>query len=187
MLSPIVKKALYFASQKHDGQYRKGGHVPYITHPVQVAFGVGSYTNDEGIIAAALLHDVLEDCVDVSINLLQKEFGDRITRMVSEVSLNKGKKHKTWKEKKETYLKKIKEESKDALIIIAVDKMDNMQAYFEGLKDKGYEMSKYFGGTPDEYRWYYKTIGDILMVKLRENHIVKDYLTILNLYTKQGL
>jgi len=80
-----IKKALYFACEKHDGQYRKGGRIPYIAHPVLVVFGVQKYTSDEDVIATALLHDVLEDCPDVSIDILQKEFGDRITNLVKEM------------------------------------------------------------------------------------------------------
>ena len=119
-----IKKALYFATEKHDGQYRKGsGRVPYIAHPVQVAFIVSTYTKDAEVIAAAFLHDVIEDCPNVSVNLLRKEFGNKIAQLVDEVSLVANKKFATWKERKEIYLKKIKDASKEALIIVAVDKV----------------------------------------------------------------
>ncbi len=177
-LFPRIKKAIYFAAKKHDGQYRKGGHVPYIAHSVQVAFGVSRYTNNEEVIAAAFLHDVLEDCFDVSLPILQKEFGDHIAQLVNEVSFSKNKKYKNWKEKKKAGLKKIKKISKEALIIIAVDKMVNMQAYFEALKKKGKKIGRDFGGTPDEYRWFYTKVKDILVSKLGDHPVVKDYIKI---------
>ena len=103
-----IKRALYFAAQKHDGQYRKGGRVPYIVHPVLVALSLSEYTDDERIITAALLHDVLEDCPDVSLTHLQEEFGQHIAQLVDEVSLVKEEEYATWKEKKMAYLEKIK-------------------------------------------------------------------------------
>lgn len=95
-----TKKALYFATVKHEGQYRKGGSVPYITHPVQVAADVSLFTEDEEVIAAAFLHDILEDCPDVSLDLLRKEFGDRTAQLVYEVSSPRDVQYATWKEKK---------------------------------------------------------------------------------------
>ena len=96
------KKALYFACEKHDGQYRRGGNVPYVAHPVLVTFTIRKYTDDENILCAALLHDVIEDCPDVSIDLLKNEFGNQITELVTEVSFVDNKNCKTWKEKKES-------------------------------------------------------------------------------------
>ncbi len=186
-MSPILKKALYFAAQKHDGQYRKGGRVPYFAHPVQVAFGVSMYTNDEEILAAAFLHDVLEDCPGVSIRLLRKEFGNRIAQIVSEMTLVRGNKRTTWQQKKKTYLKKIKVASKDTLIIVAVDKMINLQAYFDALESRGQEMAHYFSGTPDGYQWYYTEIAKILTSKLGKHPATKDYIAKWRLYKKENL
>lgn len=188
-MTSCIKKALYFAAEKHDGQYRKGGRIPFIVHPVLVAFNVLTYTNDEEIVSAAILHDVLEDCTDVSVTLLQKEFGERITQLVCEVSLTQDEKNKyaSWKEKKEAYLVKIKNASRNALIIVASDKMNNMQAYFEALQNKGDAIARHFGGTPDEYHWYYTEIANILTAKLDEHPITQGYITILNLYTKKSL
>ncbi len=179
--STHIKKALYFAAEKHDGQYRKGGNVPYITHPLLVAFEVSKYTNDTEIIAGAILHDTLEDCQDVTFKLLQKEFGNRIAQMVDEVSAS-GNTYIKWKEKKKAYISKIKDASNDALIIVAVDKMVNMQAYFDALKTRGDEIKQFFGGTPDEYRWYYGEIENILVSKLINNSIAQDYTELLKSY-----
>jgi len=188
IISPLIKKALYFSAEKHDGQYRKGsGRVPYIVHPVQVAFGVATYTNNEEIIAAAFLHDVIEDCPKVSTNLLQKEFGNQIAQLVDEVSFVKDKQYATWKEKKQAYLEKIKHVSKDALVIIAVDKVNNLRSYFDTLKEKNNSLIKNFGGTPDEYFWYYGEISNILTSELGNHPSVKDYIKTLQLYQNENL
>ena len=182
MTSPLIKKALYFAAEKHDGQYRKGGIVPYIAHPMLIAFGVRSYTEDEEIISAALLHDVLEDCAGITMSLLEKEFGNRVAKIVNEVSLDNDKKYKTWRDKKEAYLEKIKNASADAMIIIAVDKMNNFKSYFDGLRD-GIDMSG-FSGSTDDYRWYYSAFLDILISKMEDHQVTKDYLSLWNSYKK---
>lgn len=184
-----IKKALYFAAEKHDGQYRKGGRIPYIVHPVLVALNVMAYTNDEEIISAAILHDVLEDCPNVSFSILQNEFGHRTAQLVSEVSFLQDKKNVpvSWKERKEIYLAKIKNISIDALLIVASDKINNMQAYFGALQSNGDTIAHHFGGTPDEYYWYYTKIKDILDIKLGKHPIVRDYETILCSYQKRSL
>ncbi len=171
----LIKKALYFSAKAHDGQYRKGGTVPYISHPVFVAFGVQKYTNDEEIVAAALLHDVLEDCVSVTQEILNEEFGANITRMVLEMSSDSNEAYTTWKEKKEAYIHLVKNASPDTLLIIAVDKMQNGQAYFEALR-KGIDVNQFFRGSPDEYKWYFDSIFQILGSRLgNDNPVVKDF------------
>lgn len=182
MMSPLIKKALYFSAEKHDGQYRKGGNVPYIVHPVLIALGVREYTNEERVLVAALLHDVLEDCADVSVDMLRKEFGEDVSSLVCEVTHKHQNGGETWKEKKGTYVKKINDMSKNALLIIAVDKMCNMKAYFDAVSEGSNEAIKYFKGTPDEYRWYYNAIGDVLAEKLGAHPVVKDYQELLKLY-----
>jgi (p)ppGpp synthase/HD superfamily hydrolase len=185
MTSSLIKKALYFAAEKHDGQYRKGIIVPYIVHPVSVAFDVCLYTKDDEIISAAFLHDVLEDCADVTFSVLEKEFGNRVAKMVDEVSFSHDKKNKTWREKKEAYLEKIKNASRDAMLIVAVDKMNNMKSYFDGLKD-GIDMSG-FGGNTEDYRWYYSTILDNLTSKISNHKVTKDYISLWDVYKNKNL
>jgi len=181
-----IKKALYFAAEKHDGQYRKGTRVPYIVHPVLVALAVKRYTDDEEIFIAALLHDVLEDSSDVSPELLQEEFGYWVARIVAEVSHPREKKYSSWKEKKEMYLDRIKSASLDALIVVGADKMVNMQAYFDAFKKDGGEhvIAKHFNATSAEYFWYYDAVGDILDTMLHDGVLAREYRELLDGYRK---
>ena len=80
----IIERAYSVAEKAHRGQLRKSGE-PYITHPVAVAqiladLGIGSKT-----IAAALLHDTVED-TDYTLAMLQSDFGDEITMLVDGVT-----------------------------------------------------------------------------------------------------
>ncbi len=80
----VIEKAYVIAEKAHEGQKRKSGE-PYITHPLAVAqiladLGIGPST-----IAAALLHDTVED-TDYTLAMLQKDFGDEITLLVDGVT-----------------------------------------------------------------------------------------------------
>jgi (p)ppGpp synthase/HD superfamily hydrolase len=74
-------KALQFATRAHEGQTRKDGYTPYITHPIGVAKIVELHGGDDDHHIAALLHDVVEDC-DVTLNEIRKAFGDKIADLV---------------------------------------------------------------------------------------------------------
>lgn len=80
----LVDRALQFATQAHAKQSRDDG-APYITHPIQVANILRQVTVDPEMIAAAYLHDVVED-TDVTYLQLKAEFGDRVADLVMEVT-----------------------------------------------------------------------------------------------------
>lgn len=82
-LSP-VDRAYSFAAKAHEGQLRKSGE-PYITHPLAVAVIVAEMQLDVDSIAAAILHDVVEDC-GVSVETLEKEFGKEVGLLVEGVT-----------------------------------------------------------------------------------------------------
>ena len=67
----LVSEAIAFAVQAHDGMRRKKGDVPYILHPLEAAVIVGTMTSDQHLIAAAVLHDVVED-TDYTLEDLSK-------------------------------------------------------------------------------------------------------------------
>ncbi len=81
----ITDRALRFATQAHAGQVRKYTAEPYINHPVAVAGIVRDAEFDDEVIAAALLHDVVEDC-DVLISDIFGLFGSRVAQFVGDVT-----------------------------------------------------------------------------------------------------
>ena len=58
----LVTEAVIFAAQAHDGAARKGSVIPYIVHPMEVVAICATLTDDPQVLAAAALHDVMEDC-----------------------------------------------------------------------------------------------------------------------------
>ena len=81
----LVEKAFEYASEAHDGQLRKSGE-PFIEHPVQTAITMADLKMDADTISAALLHDVAEDCDDISIEDIRREFNGGVARLVDGVT-----------------------------------------------------------------------------------------------------
>ena len=77
----LVSDAMIFAARAHDGMLRKGTNIPYIVHPAEVAAIAATMTEDENVLAAALLHDVMEDCGVTQAQLVQ-QFGERVAQLV---------------------------------------------------------------------------------------------------------
>ena len=78
---PLTVKALDLAMTAHDGQKRKSGE-PYVIHPILVAAITAAFSNDETMVQAALLHDVVED-TSFDLEDLEREFGEDVTHIVA--------------------------------------------------------------------------------------------------------
>ena len=79
----VVEKARIFATAAHSaaGQLRKYTMEPYIVHPTEVVSIVASVPHTLEMLAAAWLHDTVED-TDVSIDVVRAEFGDAVADLV---------------------------------------------------------------------------------------------------------
>ena len=82
---PIARAALKFASARHANQYRETDHAPFIAHPIEVGSLLHSDGQPDEVIAAGLLHDVLEKTGTTRAEL-QRRFGADIARLVESVS-----------------------------------------------------------------------------------------------------
>lgn len=84
----LIESAYHFAAKAHEGQVRKSGS-PYMEHPLETALILADLQLDAASLAAALLHDVLED-TDFSLQNIESEFGSEISNLVEGVTkLNK--------------------------------------------------------------------------------------------------
>jgi len=84
----LIRAAYQFAAQAHQGQMRKSGK-PYLEHPLHTAMTLADLRLDVTTLAAALLHDVPEDC-GISLDEIETKFGSEVTRLVDGVTkLNK--------------------------------------------------------------------------------------------------
>lgn len=129
--SSLLHDAIEFASVKHKNQKRADPiDMPYISHPVCVAFMLLKAGFDDEVVAAGILHDVLEDC-GVTQQELQIMFGERVANLVSQVS--EAKEVKDWQERKSLYRQNLLSADIDALAIACADHLHNMQSYLRAL------------------------------------------------------
>lgn len=86
-VGPHFRRAVRFAVRKHKGQLRGDGKTPYIAHPLKVAHILRQHANvnDPHVLAAAVLHDTLED-TDTSYDELRSLFGAEVADVVLEVT-----------------------------------------------------------------------------------------------------
>lgn len=177
-LTPKIQQAINLAAEKHLGQKRKSSESPYIIHPFSVAFIISGFTKDEDIIAAALLHDVLEDCEDYSYQDMKKDFGIRVAKIVKEVSEERSpngikNKKQNWELRKKCSLKKLAKTSQEAMIVSAADKIHNIGSIVRSYEKHGEKLWKIFNAEPERKFWYYGEAVDILRRRLK-NKIVKE-------------
>src|SRR5215208_240560 len=83
--SPLTRDALTFAADCHEGQTRDIDSVPFVTHPVEVACLLHEAGYSDEVVAAGVLHDVLED-TDVERPELEERFGAEVAALVAAVS-----------------------------------------------------------------------------------------------------
>lgn len=165
-LTPKIQRAIKRASILHLGQKRKSDGSPYILHPYSVAFILAHYSDDEDLVIAGLLHDVLEDVDGYGREDMEKEFGERVTQLVSDVSEDKDlKKEKgakaSWVERKTKYLEHLKRASSDSVILSCADKIHNLSSLLEDHRERGGTIWEKFNASKDEKLWYY---GEVLKI-----------------------
>jgi (p)ppGpp synthase/HD superfamily hydrolase len=83
--SPLTRDALAFAARWHEGQTRDLDGIPFVTHPVEVACLLHEAGYSDEVVAAGVLHDVLED-TEVERGELEERFGPEVAGMVAAVS-----------------------------------------------------------------------------------------------------
>ena len=157
----MINKAIIFAVQAHAGQFRKGTKTPFIVHPMEVGVIVSQMTTDEEIISAAFLHDTVEDCADVTVEDIRREFGDRVANLVDCESEDKS---KTWMERKSHTIHYLKEEASEAVRFIAMgDKLANIRSLVRDHQMVGEELWNRFNmKDPKKQGWYYRSLIDSL-------------------------
>ena len=135
----MIQKAAEFAAHVHAGALRKGSKLPYIVHPREVAMIVAMMTEDPEVIAAAYLHDVIEDA-GVRYEELEEQFGKRVADLVQAESENK---LLTWQERKQATIDRMKHAPEDMKMIIG-----------EELWKKFHEKDKRM------HAWYYGSMAE---------------------------
>ncbi|MCC7011118.1 MAG: bifunctional (p)ppGpp synthetase/guanosine-3',5'-bis(diphosphate) 3'-pyrophosphohydrolase [Planctomycetes bacterium] len=125
MFSPGIERALAVSIAAHEGQWRKSATpVPYVVHPLHVALMLARFGQEEDVIIAGLLHDVVEDGPGWTLQHIESEFGHHVARLVAELTEDKS---KSWEERKGAQIAHVPHMSPQAATVKAADKLHNLQ------------------------------------------------------------
>lgn len=162
----MVEKAIIFAADAHNGTFRKSTNIPYIVHPMEAGAIAASVTDDEKVIAAAILHDTLED-TDTTPEDIRREFGDEVLRLIESDSEDKREElppEETWKMRKEETIDYLRNRAdKKEKIIALSDKLSNIRAIYRDYQTVGDALWDRFNQKDkNEHAWYYKSFIETL-------------------------
>ena len=161
----LVSEAIMFAVAAHDGMRRKKSETPYILHPMEAAVIVGTMSDDQNLIAAAALHDVVEDA-GIAIETIEAKFGKRVRELVESETEDKRADlppTATWRIRKEESLSVLKNADDIAVLMVWIgDKLSNMRAIYRDFKVEGNAMWQRFNqSNVEEQAWYYRSIAKL--------------------------
>ncbi|HEX6782902.1 MAG TPA: HD domain-containing protein [Solirubrobacterales bacterium] len=133
--SPLVRSALEKARADHAGQVRNGsGGMPYVEHPITVASLLDEQGYGEEVLAAALLHDVVEDS-DTTLDELRELFGDEVAGMVG--ALTDDESIEPYRERKAEHRERVAAAASGAHAIYGADKLTNVKTLRAAYEDEG--------------------------------------------------
>ena len=186
----LVSEAINFAVKAHDGMRRKKSESPYILHPLEAAVIVGTMTNDQNIIAAAVLHDVVED-TDTTIEEIEEKFGKRVKELVESETENKRENlpaEQTWRIRKEESLDVLKNTNDLGILMVWLgDKLANMRSIYREWSHEGDKMWNNFNQkNVSEQSWYYNSIVE-LTKRLNYTSAWLEYKTLTEIVFSKGV
>ena len=162
----LLDKAIEFAVRAHHNTERRGKGFPYIVHPMEAVAIVATLSPDQELLAAAALHDVVEDTA-VSIEDLRQAFGDRVANLVeleSDKFVDGVKESDSWHDRKQAAINRLAAAPRDAKMVAMGDKLSNMRAIardYDLLGDKLWDRFHAPGGRTD-HEWHYRGLAQSL-------------------------
>lgn len=175
----LFDKAVAFATKAHSGTERRGKAYPYIIHPMEAVSIVATLTNDPEMLAATMLHDVVED-TEVTLEQVREQFGDRVADLVQ---------HETaplpdnalWRTRKEAQLAQLAMAPYDSKVVALGDKLSNMRALAADHKTLGDQLWKRFHAPngKEDIAWYYHSLSEVLS-DLSETLAYQEFKDIIN-------
>jgi (p)ppGpp synthase/HD superfamily hydrolase len=139
--SPLVRDSYQLLAEKHGGQKQRVNGAPYVEHPLAVARDVSEAGFEPEMVAAALLHDIVEDS-DVTIDELRARFGDRVAGLV-EAMTDEGE-VEPYERRKALHRERVLAAGSDAAAIFAADKLNNLRALRSAYAEDGEAVAERF-------------------------------------------
>lgn len=178
----LLDRAIVFAVKAHAGTERRGKGFPYIVHPMEAVEIVATMTSDQELLAAAALHDTVED-TDVTVEQLRAEFGDRIANLVaaeSDTFVAGVSEKESWHARKQAAIDRLAKAPHDAKIVALGDKLSNMRAIARDYAVQGDAFWNLFHVTDrSEHEWHYRGLAESLW-ELSDTFAYKEFARLIN-------
>jgi len=161
----FLDRAIIFAVKAHSGTERRGKGFPYIVHPMEAMEIVATMTPDQELLAAAALHDTVED-TSVTIEDIRAQFGDRVASLVqseSDVFIEGKSEEDSWHERKQAAMDRLAAASHEAKMVALGDKLSNMRAIARDYTTLGESFwDRFHIKEKAVHAWRYHALADAL-------------------------
>lgn len=173
MYDALIDSALQFAARAHAHQKRKGTDVSYIVHPVGVMLTLIHHGETEAeLLAAALLHDTLEDTATTLADL-RASFGERVAGIVAGCS--EPDKNDTWEHRKQHTVAYLRTVTREVQLVSAADKLHNLRSLVADEATHGDRLWLRFKRGRAETGWYYRAVAASLReTELHEHPLIHN-------------
>ena len=167
----IIDQAINFAAMAHNGQTRKSTSIPYITHPFAVGMLLQKIKCADEVIAAGILHDILED-TSTTFDDLAEHFGIRVAKLV--LAASEQDKSLPWKERKQHTIDGLPHAYLEEIQIITADKLHNLRSIRADIEqDRENVWDRFNRGKRDQH-WYYSSIVKALIPRKKECKLIAE-------------
>ena len=178
----LLDRAIVFAVKAHHDTERRGKGFPYIVHPMEAVEIVASITSDQELLAAAALHDTIED-TEVTVDDIRREFGDRIAELVHAESdqFTEGvSEEDSWHDRKQAAIDRLAAASHDAKIVAMGDKLSNMRAIWRDYQVKGDALWSIFHARDKaSHEWHYRGLAASLS-ELKDTFAYQEFVRLID-------
>lgn len=182
LTTDLLDRAIDFAVKAHAGTERRGKGFPYIVHPMEAMAIVATITPDQELLAAAALHDTVED-TDVTVEEIRSLFGDRIASIVASESdsLPEGlSEEESWHGRKQAAIDRLAMASRDSKIVALGDKLSNMRAIARDYAVMGDDLWNIFHVKDRKsHEWHYRGLADSLK-ELQDTFAYKELMELID-------
>ena len=187
MDTSLLDRAIIFAVKAHAGTERRGKGFPYIVHPMEAVEIVATMTPDQELLAAAALHDVVED-TDFTAEDIAREFGPRVAALVaaeSDVVVEGVAEEDSWRFRKQAAIDRLAAASREAKMVALGDKLSNMRAIARDYAVQGDALWALFHAPhPSDHEWHYRGLAYALR-ELEDTFAYKEFVSLIDqVFTK---
>ena len=180
----LLEESIVYATVMYQGKVRKFKGVPFILHPMEVAQILATMTDDQEVLAAGILHDILEE-TSGTLQDIERRFGKRVAMIVASESENDypgEDRTATWKRRKEESLKVLKNSNDIGVQMLwLADKLANVRSLARIYSEQGEGLwNSLHQSDPEEHRWYYRTVAETVELQLNKTGAFKELIKHIN-------